>query len=56
MSEVATVAIGWALTFVVIVTYSLWVVSRGRTIGRKIGIGEVHQSGQLQESDLPTDT
>ena len=51
MSEVATVAIGWGLTFVVIVTYSLWVVSRGRTIGRKIGIGEVHQSGQLQESD-----
>ena len=55
MSEVATVAIGWGLTFVVIVTYSLWVVSRGRTIGRKY-IGEVHQSGQLQESDLPTDT
>ena len=56
MSEVATVAIGWGLTFVVIATYSFWVVSRGRTIVRELGIGEVQQSGQEQESDLSTDT
>ena len=55
MSDVATVAIGWGLTFVVIATYSFWVVSRGRTIGRELGIGEVQQSGQEQESDLSTD-
>ncbi len=56
MSEVATVATGWGLTFVVIVTYSLWIVSRGRSIGRELGIGEAQPSGLEQESDLSPDT
>ena len=56
MSEVGTVAIGWGLTFVVIVTYSFWVLRRGRAIGQELGIGEEQRSGPEQESDLPADT
>ena len=40
MSEVATVATGWGVTFVIVTTYALWVVGRGKAIGRELGIGE----------------
>ncbi|MDP7066489.1 MAG: hypothetical protein QF637_02585 [Acidimicrobiales bacterium] len=56
MSEVATVATGWGLTFVVVVTYSLWVVSRGRAIGRELGIGEAESPGSKRDTDLTTDS
>ena len=55
MSEVATVATGWGLTFVAVATYSLWVVRRGRTIGRELSIGDVGSTDFQRDADPRTD-
>ena len=50
MGEVATVATGCGVTFVIVTTYALWVVGRGKAIGRELGIGE------QEELDLGSDS
>ena len=55
MSEVATVVTGWGITFIVIATYSIWVVSRGKTIGQELGIGEMEQLDARKDAGATTD-
>ena len=55
MSEVATVVTGWGITIVVIATYSIWVVSRGKTIGQELGIGEMEQVDPRKDAGATTD-
>ena len=55
MGEVATVVTGWGITIVVIATYSIWVVSRGKTIGQELGIGEMEQVDPRKDADATTD-
>ena len=53
MSDIAAVATGWGLTFVVLATYALWVVGRGKTIGRELGIGKRQELGPGSDSSTP---
>ena len=55
MGEVATVVTGWGITFIVIATYSIWVVSRGKTIGQELGIGEMEQVDPRKDAGATTD-
>ena len=54
MSEVATVVTGWGITFIVVATYSMWVVSRGKIIGQELGIGEMEQVDPRKAADATT--
>ena len=56
MSEVATVVAGWGITFVILSTYSIWVVFRGKGIGRELGIGETEQSDLEKDVGTITDS
>ena len=55
MGEVATVVTGWGITIVVIATYSIWVVSRGKTIGQELGLGEMEQVDPRKDAGATTD-
>ncbi len=55
MSEVATVVVGWGITFVILATYSTWVVLRGKGIGQELGIGEVEPDVE-QDTGATTDS
>ena len=55
MSEVATVVVGWGITFLVLATYSTWVVLRGKSIGQELGIGEI-EPGVEQDTGATTDS
>ena len=56
MSEVATVVAGWGITFIILATYSIWVVFRGKGIGRELGIGETEQSDLRKDVGTITDS
>tara|TARA_B000000475_G_scaffold153525_1_gene123617 strand:+ start:328 stop:498 length:171 start_codon:yes stop_codon:yes gene_type:complete len=56
MSEVATVVAGWGITFIILATYSIWVVFRGMGIGRELGIGETEQSDLGKDVGTITDS
>tara|TARA_B100001996_G_scaffold2590_1_gene2257 strand:- start:410 stop:580 length:171 start_codon:yes stop_codon:yes gene_type:complete len=56
MSEVATVVVGWGITFVALATYSTWVVLRGKGIGQELGIGEIEQSDVEKDTGATTDS
>ncbi len=56
MNEVTTVATGWGLSFVVVATYALWVVGRGKTIGRELGIGGREELEPESDSSKPADS
>lgn len=55
MSEVATVVVGWGITFVILATYSTWVVLRGKSIGQELGIGETGPDVE-QDTGATTDS
>lgn len=55
MSEVTTVVTGWGITFIIVATYSMWVVSRGKIIGQDLGIGEMEQADPGKDADATTD-
>ncbi len=40
MSEVASVVAGYGLAVVAVAVYGAWIVARGRSIGRELGIGD----------------
>jgi len=56
MSEVATVVAGWGITFVLLATYSMWVVLRGKNIGQELGIGEIQDSDPGKDAVATTDS
>ncbi len=56
MSEVATVVAGWGITFVLLATYSMWVVLRGKNIGQELGIGEIQDSDPGKDAGATTDS
>ena len=56
VSEVTTVATGWGLSFVVVATYALWGVGRGKTIGRELGIGGREELEPESDSSKPADS
>jgi|GEM_PF-322414 len=56
MSEVATVIAGWGITFVVLATYSIWVVLRGKSIGQELGIGGIEQSDLGKDTSATADS
>ncbi len=56
MSEVTTVATGWGLSFIVVVTYALWIVGRGKTVGRELGIGGQEELDSGSDSSTPADS
>ena len=56
MNEVTTVATGWGLSFVVVATYALWVVGRGKMVGRELGIGGGEELEPKSDSSKPADS
>ena len=56
MSEVATFVPGWGITFVVLATYSIWVVLRGKSIGQELGIGGIEQSELGKDTGTTADS
>jgi hypothetical protein len=56
MSEVTTVVTGWGVTFIVVATYAMWVVLRGKTIGQELGIGEMKQADPRNDAGATTDS
>ena len=45
MTHAANVISGYVLTAVVVMTYAAWVVRRGRSLGRSLGIGSAADLG-----------
>lgn len=54
MSWAANVFSGYALTALAIVTYATWVVRRGRSLGRDLGIGPAGASPNPSRSPAET--
>lgn len=51
MTHAANVISGYALTAVAVMAYAVWVVRRGRTLGRSLGIGSAGEPAEHRGSD-----
>ena len=55
MTHAANVISGYALTAVAVLAYAAWVVRRGRTLGRSLGIGSAADPVERSRDPAPGD-
>ena len=56
MTDVGTVVVAYGLTLGAIAGYATWILRRGRSLGRSLGIGEVAETAPAPDSRTDSDT